>query len=348
MRLANCVKFPLLHKIPSEQIPVIQCLRGIAALSVCLFHLVTVPADFITMPIVRNSFELGRYGVHMFFMISAIVIPLSMVRNQYSYRNWDRFMLKRLVRLEPAYLVAIVLTIIKYKMRVWLDPGTEDLTPGTRDLFLHLGYLVPFVNGQWASEVFWTLSIEFQFYLFLSLLFPFVLNGNKYARFSFYSIFLLLPFLEQNHELLPLYGPLFLAGIVSVLRGSDIINLREYGIVSVLCLVVSIGKLPAEAIIASMSTLIVVNTLSSYSNRLLNFLGRISYSLYLIHIPTGLAFINIMSHHYTSWYQKLIIISSGCLIAIGSAWVFFFMNISARIQYRKTVQTTPVMPQTPL
>src|SRR5262249_33436290 len=41
-------------------------------------------------------------------------------------------------------------------------------------LLLHLGYLNTFFGYPWLQDVYWTLGIEFQYYLFVALIYPFL------------------------------------------------------------------------------------------------------------------------------------------------------------------------------
>lgn len=333
------------------QVPVVHCLRGIAALAVSLGHLVRIPTKYFSDPVLRNIFSVGQYGVYMFFMISAVVIPLSMIRSNYSHKELGKFMLKRLIRLEPPYLVSIILAVFMIKVKVMLLPDFADTTPGARDLLLHIGYLVPFFKGEWASMVYWTLSVEFQYYLALAIMFPFAFNGIRSSRYAFYAIFLLIPFLYQHAHFLPLYGPLFLAGIVYTLWQSGKVELTEYAIVSLLCATACVWKLLPAACIAATLTLLIIHFFTAFSNRILHFLGEISYSYYLTHLVSGLTFVNLLSHHFPKWYQKIFVLTGGVLFAIGFAWIFYLLferlskKLASGVSYRNhepsTVEVKP-------
>ena len=58
------------------------------------------------------SGTLGYLGVSAFFVISGFVIPLSMDKRGYVFpRDAADFAVRRLVRLEPAYLVSVTVAI---------------------------------------------------------------------------------------------------------------------------------------------------------------------------------------------------------------------------------------------
>lgn len=93
------------------QIPIINILFGIAALFICLFHFIYSTINYISDQLVLDIAYHGQFGVALFFVLSGIVIPLSLIRSDYTWNNWLRFFINRAVRIEPPYLVALAITI---------------------------------------------------------------------------------------------------------------------------------------------------------------------------------------------------------------------------------------------
>lgn len=334
--------------VDSKKIPVINCLRGIAASMVCLFHFVA-SRGYIENTDVKSIFAIGQTGVYIFFVISGVVIPLSMIRGGYGYRSWGNFMLKRLIRLEPPYLACIVLALIYFQVRMFVPTSAEaDLMPAPKDLLLHLGYLVPFFDAKWTLSIFWTLAVEFQYYIVISLLLPFALTGSKAGRYSFYLIFLFCPFFLSNMYFFPVHAPLFLMGIVYTFLRTNIIESRECFILTLLCIAVSVVVSPISNAIAGVATILIINFLPNLTTGVLEFLGKISYSLYLLHQITGKALINVLSHTFRADYQKPIVIIAGYLFAVLVAYVFYRIiekpsqKLSAKIKYKRFRLSIPL------
>src|ERR1700753_2190264 len=153
-------------------VSIVTKLRGFAALSVFLFHLVCVTHNYVASGWVFQVFSYGKYGVQFFFVISGFVITYSMVKGNYHIKDFLTFLKKRVIRIEPPYLVVLLLTVLFLIVRNKTGMGVAkaDL-PSIPQVLLHIGYLIPFSNYGWLSIVFWTLAIEFQFYLLFSLLF---------------------------------------------------------------------------------------------------------------------------------------------------------------------------------
>lgn len=334
-----------------NNIPVINCLRGIAATMVCFFHFVNMTKGYVETKAITDLFYFGKTGVHVFFVISGVVIPLSMIRAGYTFGNWGKFMLKRLARLEPPYLASLILAILYFKVRTLVATSSDvDMMPPARDLLLHIGYLIPFFDGDWALDVYWTLSVEFQYYLILSILFPFVMQGKAAARYCFYALFLISPFFFGNEGFFPQNAPLFLMGIVYVLLLSGYAGSIETLVVVALCLIVGVLNLPVSYIVAGFITLLIIHYIPYYTNKVLFFLGEISYSLYLLHLITGAAMINLLSHKFKLAYQKPFVIIGGYLLSVACSYVFYRIiekpsqKLSSKIRYKsRDLQSAPAV-----
>jgi peptidoglycan/LPS O-acetylase OafA/YrhL len=87
-------------------------LRGFGAIVVSLFHF-TDKADYLTdTNLFKQLCSIGHYGVEIFFIISGVVIPYSMHKGKYHITNFFTFFKKRLIRIEPPYLICLVLALL--------------------------------------------------------------------------------------------------------------------------------------------------------------------------------------------------------------------------------------------
>ena len=156
----------------TEQSFSIEALRGVAALSVTWFHLTnTYQAGW-----VRSSGTMGWLGVEIFFVISGFVIPYSLHQSEYRSSNFPRFMLRRLVRLEPPYLASIALVVILTELSS-RSPGFAGSAFIIRADPSHILYVIPLTEYSWVNVVYWSLAYEFVFYLVIGALWP-ILCGN--------------------------------------------------------------------------------------------------------------------------------------------------------------------------
>lgn len=268
-------------------IPIIVSLQGIAALGVVLFHFVNTITGFVTNETIRLVFEFGGLGVNLFFLISGIVIPLFMLKANYNYSMLSSFWLRRLTRVEPSYLAAVILGIIFYNFRDFVKGG--NLAPVAFDIVLHLGYLVPFFEeSKWINPVFWTLAIEFQYYLLLSLVFP-LLSGQILLRAFVIVALLSLRLLSEDRDFLIFWLPVFLVGILYALALAKRLSPKELALWYVI-----LGAILLYDNRASFVVLVLALPIIQFYGKLriprLHWVGNISYSLYLFHGFSGTIF----------------------------------------------------------
>lgn len=153
---------------PATRLDSIHLLRGLASLSVCMMH-VSVGTPFIFPPSVLALANLGQFGVPVFFIISGFVVPLSLSGRNYGLRNFPRYFARRMVRLDPPYFAVIAFALALAAFRT-VRAGVAFPYTGS-DVALHVGYLTGLAGRTWIVSTFWTLGIEFQFYLMMGLVF---------------------------------------------------------------------------------------------------------------------------------------------------------------------------------
>lgn len=310
---------------------ILNNLRGIAAISVCLFHFIYTTVNFIKNDYVLSAFYFGRYGVQLFFVISGIVIPLSLFKSNYSFFNFKNFFLKRIVRIEPTYLVVIFLIIL-----ITMAKGNYSKINIT-EIVLHLGYLIPFFpKYYWINEAFWTLAIEFQFYVIISFSILLFQKSLLINRIIFYLIYIIMPFIYPATNFFPYSSPIFLVGICWCLLFLNKIKPLEFVLVLLSALVVIFIKIDPICAGISLFTIVIIHFFQNYSNSILNFFGKISYSFYLLHPVIGISCVNILSHRFIIWWQKpLVIIFGFCVTTVFSYFLYKFIEKPTQLLSKK-------------
>jgi len=154
----------------------LDALRGFAALCVVFDHgstLLLLPAR----SFLYQWFNLGQYGVFVFFLVSGYIVPASLERKG-SIRG---FWIGRVFRLYPMFITALVLSFIAY------EAGYGTIAnAGKHPLAALLGWLFMLQNlvaGLNVPVVVWTLSYEMVFYLLLAALFAW----NVHRRSGWYA-----------------------------------------------------------------------------------------------------------------------------------------------------------------
>lgn len=127
----------------------------------------------------------SHYGIPLFFIISGYLLSASFITLRNREPSWTcsyrQFFLRRFLRIYPAYLVSLVLL-------AWLTKSRYA------DVLMHALNIHNFFEGinRTINPVFWSLAVEFQWYLIAPFLIVFFVKYSWWAILSVASIFLLL------------------------------------------------------------------------------------------------------------------------------------------------------------
>lgn len=303
---------------PNQRIGVINGLRAVAALAVAWGHFVAGQGKFLGW-----SGKYGYLGVDIFFVISGFVIPWSLHRARYVLRDYPRFLLKRNLRLYPPYLASIAVTILAINFVLAPVLHAPRITVTGRDLLLHSAYLNDLIGVPWINVAYWTLAIEFQWYLLVGLMLPLLANSRKLARLAGIVAMTVAYFAFPYSRLVSHHLPIFLIGVFVFQYRARLIGLREmFGLILVMVLAM-LGPLGWIVAVVSVSTGLLI-AFSAFQNRALERVGDVSYSLYLLHLPIGVGVIGCLSHWlpYSGRYIGVLDVI-GLAASGGAAWIMY-------------------------
>jgi peptidoglycan/LPS O-acetylase OafA/YrhL len=325
-----------------KQMPQINLLRGIAAAMVAVYHFFWFSGNdgplFLEGGTIRNLSSFGATGVYLFFVISCVVIPWSMYHGDYQISKVFKFLAKRLLRLEPPYIASIIL--ITLFGIYWSIKWTGTWHLNIPQLLLHIGYLIPFTGGkyEWINIIYWTLAIEFTYYIVLSLLFPLLNHNNRFARYSVLLLFLAGPALSMDAAFLPLFMPCFLLGFILFLFYTERMNKWEMLVWAVAALTVIAFTRKPDVVAASAIGFFGIWLLRS-DTKIGNGLGAISYSLYLIHGLTGNNYLAFFSSSNDTLPVKFMHVAIAFVFSLVSAIIFWYFveRISKKWSQRITL-----------
>lgn len=306
---------------PAPRFRTIDGLRGIAALSVAVFHFhgaVERAAPHWVPEWIAAPARLGGMGVDIFFVISGFVIAFSVRDGAYSVRYLWLFALRRSIRLDPPYWCVIALEIALTAVSLQFFPFVKSTVPDVPTVLAHLVYAQEILGYGSILEIFWTLCFEIQFYLlFVSLLVVWqklrlrvpsellttlawiVLTGLFVLSLSlrFSSLHAPIPGLALLRWFQFFLGVLtwwVVAGSVSPRLLGAAWGATLGGIVVWDAAWVQILPILVSAFIFLVGRAGRLDTL--LSNGPLQFFGQISYSLYLFHGPVGERWISLLQH----------------------------------------------------
>src|SRR5258707_3445092 len=269
---------------PEKRIETIDLLPGVAALAVCWFHL-TNANTIAGVGLLQASGKYGWLGVEVFFVISGFIIPYALHRGGYRLNRFPTFLLKRIIRLDPPYIVSILLVLLTGYL-ITLAPhyqGEAFHLDYTR-ILLHLGYLNVLVGYEWLNPVYWTLAIEFQYYLLIGLAFPLISSKRLWKRLLFFAVLSLLAWKITFGGFIFHFIVLFFMGIALFQQQHRIISVKELLILLVIFTAAAYVTLGVPYALAGLLAVLVISCLT-IKNRVFVFFCSISYSLYLVHPP---------------------------------------------------------------
>lgn len=163
-----------------EYVAALTGLRGIAAFSVFLFHYSALHPGIrldLSVPVIGYLLQLplglGFAGVDLFFVLSGFLLALPFARASLSGQpapSRPKYFKRRLLRVFPAYYAQLLIILVIGAWFVTWKPLDTGSFLAHLAMFFNIGSdPVRPVVGVW-----WTLPVEFSFYLLLPLIAPFM------------------------------------------------------------------------------------------------------------------------------------------------------------------------------
>lgn len=297
------------NKENSIYLPGLNGLRAIAALSVVIAHISQDGiADFGLSLI--TELPMAGFGVTLFFVISGFLITFLLIKElkKTNTVSIGKFYLRRVFRIWPIYYLFIFICFVVFH----LAEEQQPLSNSQMWWYIFFAANIPFIfqNGILILVHYWSIGVEEQFYLFwpglvklsknkliitatillvsfliLKLVFWYFL-GNQSYLYRFISV-------TRFHCMM-----IGAVGAILYTNKSIIINILQNKIVQfiswVLFLTMGIGLLYIPAVVsheliavASLSMIVgqisTKNRIFSLENYFFDFIGKISYGIYVIH-----------------------------------------------------------------
>ncbi len=307
-----------------EFYPTINLLRGVAALMVCVFHFIGYADSrgnlFAVDSILYKIGELGFNGVFVFFVISGFVIPLSLSKSKFTFRQLPIFLSKRFIRIEIPYIASMLL--ILFMGFLFAQKNGLDFSVNLEQFLLHIVYLIPFSEYEWYNVIYWTLAIEFQFYLVIALLYFFLSSENKLLIVLSLLVFGALNFISTDDRFIIHYSTIFLQGIVLFLLKSEKIP-KVIGLLIMAASVVSTAYLHSFELALFCFLTVLAIQFVEINNKLTNRFGDVSYSLYLTHGLIGTNLLYLFGFYLTTVYERIGMVILVLLSSFVFAWLFW-------------------------
>ncbi|PDT18756.1 acyltransferase [Rhizobium sp. J15] len=323
-----------------DYIPSLDGLRGVAALLVVQAHI-----GLVFPSTAQHLMTMGSEAVGLFFALSGFLMAHLYGSRPVTRESVLDFLVSRFARIYPVYLAAVLLVAMLSAIQ-----GLNFVQPitGGMDFMRHV-----FLLG--SSGVFWSIPPEIQFYLLFPVLWLCLARPDRYggliAGFAVAVVvdgllglpgpgillvsklpyFLFGALAGKMHSYWDRWTPSALTGIFTLVLLAVFFTYRHvlanfspefWGLQSALAAAVIVALVARQAPIAS-------HILAAAPVR---FLGAISFSLYLFHVP-----IMFLVHRaFETLMPEPALIAAALFVAVGGAW---FLHETVEVPSRRLLVT---------
>jgi len=152
----------------------IDALRGIAALSIFIYHIYVTTGIYPIQIIPERFIGLTLASIPLFFILSAFTLYSSLDNRAGEKRKFFKFYLRRFFRIAPLFYLLLIIVVLDSLIIQKAVPSWQDILVN----FTFTFNLVP----QYSMSLFsdgWTVGVEMLFYLVLPLVF---IKANSIGR----------------------------------------------------------------------------------------------------------------------------------------------------------------------
>lgn len=313
-----------MHAAQPSRMPFIDALKAFCCLLIITHHLAIYgPMSDIAYPLIPALVdwlhEYGRIAVQIFFVIAGFLSAAKLAPQGLSLiTDPIRLIQQRYLRLIMPYLAALTLAIgCAALARVWMNHESIPGTPNLFQLLTHIFLLHDLLDQEVLSAGIWYVAIDFQLYALVILLL-WISNQiqNRYPRLQMISLILILSltiislfFFNRNsywdETALYFFGSY---GLGILIYWASVSQYRLFWFIVLTMLVFAALTVDFRSRLAVAGSVMLLLGLARYYDILegkfvpdyLSYIGRASYSIFLIHFPISLvvnaAFFRFLPH----------------------------------------------------
>jgi len=342
-------------KDKSLYLPGLNGLRAIAALSVVISHTDFLPGitDFGLDRIFSFAISMGAFGVTLFFVISGFLITYLLIQEVDKQQDVSikKFYIRRILRIWPLYYLFLIVSFGVYL----LFGRAQEMTGNGMWFYVFFSANIPFIfnSGQiFILLHYWSIGVEEQFYLFwpwivhfvrkkllttagLIFLSLFFIKLVLWAMFgpNFYGYRILnvtrfdcmmvgaigaILYFNKNNLFMSLFGSKIMQAfswILFILVSTEVIHIPfpiAQEVISVAVLSIIIGQVTVKKRIINLE------------NKLCDFVGKISYGIYVIHPLILLLFSKLYYPlNIPSGIKYVLVFGTSLTVTISVAWLSY-------------------------
>jgi len=351
-------------------------IRAIAALSVLVYHAFT-RMDWFGLdrfaiwgelePTKPHSFRVGVFAVTVFFALSGFLITYLLLK-EYELKkdiNVGKFYMRRILRIWPLYFLLIPVSLGVYKLLDFQYPPSSIVyyLLLIANVALYLKVPIPLLGG------YWSVCVEEQFYLVWPLFMKF--SKNRYFRNTLILLAVLMALrvvfnvLQMRFPILAAYNELMgqsryhvllmgaLAAMLYVDNNQMFIKIfsNKYVVLAawifIFLPVIKGFRVLGQHEVMALSTIVIIvsqirnqNKLINLENKVFDFLGKISYGIYMFH-PLVLFLLGksgIWFAHPQPWnYAIVVVLVTAITILVSTLSYYYFEGWFLNLKKKYTV-----------
>jgi len=320
-----------------DKIDYLNSLRGVAVLMVVFTHAALYSNAKALGPVQQGVIGDASRGVQLFYILSAFTLFYSIFqRGAEDHRRWIDFFIRRLFRIGPLWWCSIFAYLL---IRNQYHFSTQNIV--CNSMFLH-GFFPPYINSIVVGG--WSIAVEMNFYLLVPLFYKLCSNTSKsilWFVWIYVASRILTLYLGAIHPQaysdtvwndfvffgLPHQLPIFFFGFMlfhMVIRKDLHVSkaaLIHSALFILLCFSISKDWFMEQCVLLFPLVWIVsaAPNVKLWNNRLLQYLGKLSFSLYLVHyaavvLVNKTEFVGNFTNPYVQLYLGFFLVS---LTAVG-------------------------------
>ena len=325
-----------------SRMPFIDALKAICCLLIVTHHLAIYgPMSDIAYPLIPALIdwlrEYGRMSVQMFFVIAGFLTAAKFAPQGLSLVTTPiRLIQQRYLRLIIPYLAALTLAIgCAALARIWMHHESIPAAPNLSQLLAHIFLLHDLLNQNVLSAGIWYVAIDFQLFV-LTILLLWISNQiqHQYPGLQMLNLILIISlttislfFFNRDsywdETALYFFGSY---GLGILIYWASISQHRIFWSIVLIALIFAALTIDFRSRIAVAGGVMVILGLARYygilgSKRVpgyLTYLGRASYSIFLVHFPISLV-VNAVFFRFLPHQPAIHLF--GLLLAIGASIV---------------------------
>jgi peptidoglycan/LPS O-acetylase OafA/YrhL len=348
-------------KLP-KHIPQLDVLRGLAVLEVMLYH----ASELAPSLHLGRLFRFGYTGVDLFFVLSGFLITGILIESKKHANYFKNFYARRVLRIWPLYYALLIFTfLVLPAIRPSLTSTIfERSHPWQSYLFLLQNLTAIGQKGFDTLRVTWSLAIEEQFYLVWPVM-VWLVPRRSLKSLALSAVLLsmalrwstimgLIPSINIYTNTLTRLDGLGLGAFLAIwIPEAEAGNVKRIGMmvvglflpITIAVLWLNYGHWSAYALVSICFAGLLcaaINVPGFSRSKFLKYTGKISYALYLVHVP-------IFQMAHAEWFRdyikvpwkpgsEILLLLAGFGICYGLAtasWHFFesrFMPLKSRFQ----------------